>query len=698
MIRAGRSFSGRERHCFFLNTGAAPDAEGRFANISAVSGLDYPDDGRAVALTDWDNDGDVDMWISNRNAPRLRLMRNNTPAGNHFLALRLEGNGKTTNRDAIGARVEILFFNPQSGNSLPKSIKTLRAGEGYLAQSSKWLHFGLGNTEAIEKVVVRWPGGETEQFTGIDVDRPYRLIQGSGNALEIGLPKRDTKIVHSVQKPLPVSETARIPLVELLPMPKSNYLGFDGRLRELPIKPGRLLLVNLWASWCPLCQTEMKEFTDSHEKLKAAGIDILALSIEGLGPDAAAGARADAISAVSKVKFPYATGFATPQVVSTLRELHKQHIALDTQLPLPSSFLIDRQGCVSVIYKGAVTVDQLLKDVHHSEGRRPERFTGSAPLGGQPIRHSRVEQAAVNNSEFVRFHFALYLEQSGRYEQAIKEYTKVIKTDPDSFLVYNNLGKLMRQLYRYDQAREHFKEALRIKPDYTIAHNNLGNLLQKLGEITEAISHHQEAIRIDPNYANAHNSLGNALLKHRKTAEAIEHYQHALRINPDFAAAHMNLADVLQGQGKTEKAIEHLRRAAQITAHDPVAHTRLALAVAHQGKTVEAIKHYLRALEVNPNHQPALNNMARIRATHPDAKLRDGKQAVAMAKRCCELDQYRVAIALDTLAAAYAEVGRFEDAVNMQIRAIELTPKANSTKQKARLQLYMAGKPFREKL
>ena len=695
MIRAGRSFSGRERHCFFLNTGAAPGAEGRFANMSAVSGLDYPDDGRAVVLTDWDNDGDVDMWISNRNAPRLRLMRNNTPVDNHFLALRLEGNGKTTNRDAIGARVEILFSNPQSENPLPKSIKTLRAGEGYLAQSSKWLHFGLGNTEAIEKVVVRWPGGETEQFTDIDVDRRYRLVQGSGKALEIGLPKRDTKLVHSVQKTLSASEAARIPLVGLLPMPKSGYLGFDGKFKELPIKPGRLLLVNLWASWCPLCQTELKEFAEGHEKLKAAGIDILALSVEGLGPDA--GARADAISAVSKGKFPYATGFASPQVVSTLRELHKQHIALDTQLPLPSSFLIDRQGCVSVIYKGAVTVDQLLKDVHHSEGSRPERFTGSAPLGGRPIRHSRVEQAATNNSEFVRFHFALYLEQSGRPEQAIKQYAEVFKTDPDSFLVHNNLGKLMRQVNRYDEARKHFKEALRIKPDYTIAHNNLGNLLQKLGEITEAISHHQEAIRIDPNYANAHNSLGNALMKQRKTAEAIEHYRHALRINPDFAPAHMNLADVLQGQGKTEKAIEHLRRATQITANDPVAHTRLAIAVAHQGKTVEAIKHYLRALEVNPNHQPALNNLARIRATHPEAKLRDGKQAVEMATRCCQLDQYRVAKALDTLAAAYAEVGRFEDAVNMQIRAIELTPEANRAKQKVRLQLYMAGKPFREK-
>ncbi|MGI9427465.1 MAG: hypothetical protein ACR2NM_02325, partial [Bythopirellula sp.] len=115
MMHGGRSFSGHERNCCFLNMGAAQRTKGRFANISAVSGLDYPDDGRAVAIVDWDQDGDQDMWISNRNAPRLRLMRNDVPRGNHFLALRLEGDGKTTNRDAIGARVEVVTRNSELG-------------------------------------------------------------------------------------------------------------------------------------------------------------------------------------------------------------------------------------------------------------------------------------------------------------------------------------------------------------------------------------------------------------------------------------------------------------------------------------------------------------------------------------------------------------------------------------------------------
>ncbi|MEE3179012.1 MAG: hypothetical protein VX317_04960, partial [Verrucomicrobiota bacterium] len=72
MINAGRSFSGQERNCIFLNPGSSQAARGRFADVSSVTGLDFDDDARALSPVDWDHDGDLDLWISNRNAPRLR--------------------------------------------------------------------------------------------------------------------------------------------------------------------------------------------------------------------------------------------------------------------------------------------------------------------------------------------------------------------------------------------------------------------------------------------------------------------------------------------------------------------------------------------------------------------------------------------------------------------------------------------------
>ena len=104
-LRVGLSAEGLEL-LGWLNTGADERAGEKFACVSAVSGLDVPDDGRGVIVVDWDGDGDQDLWISNRNAPRIRYFRNDTRSENNFVELRLIGNGKTTSRDAVGARVD----------------------------------------------------------------------------------------------------------------------------------------------------------------------------------------------------------------------------------------------------------------------------------------------------------------------------------------------------------------------------------------------------------------------------------------------------------------------------------------------------------------------------------------------------------------------------------------------------------------
>ena len=163
MLSEGRSWSGRERHCAFLNTGSDSAAGGRFASVASVSGIDFPDDGRGLAIVDWDHDGDLDLWLSNRTAPRIRFLRNNSTGANRSLMLRLVGNGTTTNRDAIGARVEVATKEEEANRwritvqiphlasriSHPASqgvlIKTLRAGEGFLSQSSKWVHYWIGH-------------------------------------------------------------------------------------------------------------------------------------------------------------------------------------------------------------------------------------------------------------------------------------------------------------------------------------------------------------------------------------------------------------------------------------------------------------------------------------------------------------------------------------------------------------------------
>lgn len=691
MIAEGRSFSGRERNCCFLNTGASPAAGGRFANISAVSGLDFPDDGRAAALVDWDQDGDLDVWISNRNAPRLRLMRNELPRKNRFVALRLEGNGKSTNRDAIGARVEISL----KGDERPL-IKTLRAGEGFLAQSSKWLHYGLGADGIIDKVSVRWPGGEIEQFTGIDINRRYKLIQGTGTARDLTLPVRESKLNPSVQEALPSSQTARIPLIELFAMPRSHFLGFDGQQRQLPIKPGRLLLVNLWASWCPPCQTELSEFAERYDELRAKGIDILALSVDRLEQDPPEEVNASAASLVTKSKFPFPVGQATSQLLTDMQDLHDLQIPIDSKLPLPCSFLIDQQGRLAVIYKGAVSVDVLLKDADHSKGNRIERLARAAPIAGQSIRHPEVEQTASDLAGFIRFQLASKLQRSGRIEAATSQYADVLKLWPDSSETHYNLGIVMHQQGRIAEAMAHYRQALQNKPNYAEAYNGLGIALHGQGKIVEAIKRYRQALQHKTNYAKAHANLGIALSQQGNIVKAIEQYHQALRIDPRDPKTHTNLGVALNQQGRIAEAIKHLQYALQVDPKNVQAHTTLGLALSIQGNASAAIQQYTRALKLNQDSPEALNNLAWIHATHPDPALRDGARAVLLAERCSEL-MGQGADTLDTLAAAYAEAGRFDHAVLCQTKAVELAPEAAKAGLNSRLQLYKAGKPYREK-
>ncbi len=148
------------------------------------------------------------------------------PATSALSRLALEGT--TCNRDAIGARITIT-----TDGDVPTQIETLRAGEGYLSQSSKWIHFGLGTARQIEQVTVHWPGGETEEFQGLHPGQRYVLRQGSGHAEPWLRESTATALVAQPVKVDLVSEQARIVLAGRVPMPALPYETPNGGRQQL---------------------------------------------------------------------------------------------------------------------------------------------------------------------------------------------------------------------------------------------------------------------------------------------------------------------------------------------------------------------------------------------------------------------------------------------------------------------------------
>ncbi len=310
MLHDGMSWSGSERNCCFLNT-----RDNRFADISAVSGFDALDDGRALATVDWDFDGDLDIWQVNRTGPQLRYLRNDNPSGNQFVTVRLQGDGKMVNRDAIGAKVEIEL----AGNPTEKLVKTLRAGEGYLSQSSKRIHFGLGKAERVANVRVHWPGGTQEEFSGVSPNGHYELRQGEGKARFWTPPVRDTPPALSPNLSFATKGNSRSFLRTRMPLPPIHFHDLRGRRVAFEEFQGSPLLINLWATWCKPCVRELIEFGAKEKQLRDSGLEILALCVDDDGDIAAV----DVSKFLKQRRYPFAAGIATPDAIQTIETLNR---------------------------------------------------------------------------------------------------------------------------------------------------------------------------------------------------------------------------------------------------------------------------------------------------------------------------------------------------------------------------------------
>ena len=355
----------------------------------------------------------------------------------------------------------------------------------------------------------------------------------------------------------------------------------------------------------------------------------------------------------------------------------------------------------------------------------------------------RTEEAVFHYREALRLdpaktkartNLGILLASMGRLDEAIREYRTALQTAPADTAALNNLGIAMATLGRSAEAVGAFREAIRVSPNNALFHFNLANSLTDAGRLADAVAEYREALRIEPRnhkvlcnlgiavaglgkldeavacfrealkvepaYAMAHNSLGAALAQQGRLDEAAAECREAIRLNPRFARAHSNLGLALMAMGKPADAIASLSEAVRLDPAYPEARAGLASALTRQGRYREAADQYRAALRARPNFGPAAVALAWLLAACPDDAVRSGPEALQLATRIRQAAPSADPALLDLLAAAYAEAGRFDEAVATADRAARRADELGRTDQareiRTRLKLYQDRRPYRQ--
>jgi len=196
-------------------------------------------------------------------------------------------------------------------------------------------------------------------------------------------------------------------------------------------------------------------------------------------------------------------------------------------------------------------------------------------------------------------------------------------------------------------------------------------------------------------------NLGEGVYQSGKTAEAIRHFERALLIDSSQAPVHSSLGVALLETGRVQESLSHLETAITLDPNNADAHYNLGNTLLQMGRASEAVAQYKRTLELNPDDTESMNNMAWILATCSEALFRDGTKAIALAERADALTSKASPVISATLAAAYAESGRFADAVKMAQRALQLAlnegNNARAESIQSQIATYESGAAFRDR-
>ncbi|PYL05218.1 MAG: hypothetical protein DME31_01125 [Verrucomicrobia bacterium] len=264
------------------------------------------------------------------------------------------------------------------------------------------------------------------------------------------------------------------------------------------------------------------------------------------------------------------------------------------------------------------------------------------------------------------------LANRGHLDEAIDQFQLALNIAPGYREIETNLMLALTKKGRTDEAITHLQALLKEDPNDAQLHYNLGNALRKKGDSRGAIAAYEKALAIQGRYPAAHYNLGIALDQNGQIEEAIAHYQEAVKEQPNYPEVYYSLGNDLLRKGRLEDAIAAYEQSLKSRSRYPEVENNIGLALAQKGRPSEAIAHWQNALAIQPDSVDPLNNLAWVLATFPESWIRNKKQALVLAERANQLSGDNSPMILRTLAAAYAENGRFTEARVTAERGLQL--------------------------
>jgi serine/threonine-protein kinase len=315
----------------------------------------------------------------------------------------------------------------------------------------------------------------------------------------------------------------------------------------------------------------------------------------------------------------------------------------------------------------------------------------------EAIGYSQVAVGLRPQSTLAANNLGYLLSEAGLNDAAEVKFREAVRLDPHNGRAHNNLGLRLRAKGDLPGAEAEAREATRLEPQIGRFHFNLGLVLTDKGDLPGAETEAHEAIRLDPDYAPAHIVLGILFRAKGELPGAEAEYREAIRLDLQNAVARYNLGLVLESKPDEVGAEAEYREAIRLDPNYSWAHNNLGILLNRKRDLDGAEAEFRDAVRFDPKNTSAHNNLAWLLATGPE-RMRNGKRAVELATRACELTGWKNATCLDTLAVSYAEVGEFEKAIETEKKALALpnTEKQYGPEFREHLAHYEKKKPYRD--